>query len=216
PTIVGTMGAVIRMRGQIPDRKALFDIGVAGPLAGLLATVVVTAIGLSLPPVEVPPWVLNASAAIQVQFHYPPLLYGIAMVLGEPLAYADASKVVNPVVIGGWVGMFITFLNLIPTGQLDGGHILRAILGPAQERVAPLVPTMLFGLAAYLYFFAEAGQMVGLWILWGILAMIAASFGSASPIDDSPLDRGRIAVGVFTFILGLLCFTPVPIQVTPA
>ena len=213
PTIVGTMGAVIRMRGQIPDRKALFDIGVAGPLAGLLATVVVTAIGLWLPPVDVPAWVLNAESAVEVQFNYPPLLTAIAMAIGEPLSYEDPTKVVNPVVIGGWVGMFITFLNLIPTGQLDGGHILRAILGPAQERIAPLVPLALFGLAGYLYFFTDAGQMMGLWILWGILAMLAATFGSAKPIDDSPLDRWRIAIGLFTFFIGILCFTPVPIQI---
>jgi len=213
PTIVGTMGAVIRMRGQIPDRKALFDIGVAGPLAGLLATVVVTAIGLSLPPVQVPPWVLSAETAIEVQFNYPPLLTGIAMAIGEPLSYEDPTQVVNPVVIGGWVGMFITFLNLIPAGQLDGGHILRAILGPQQERIAPFVPTLLFGLAGYIYFFTDAGQMVGLWILWGVLAMVAANFGSATPIDDSPLDRRRVAIGLFTFVLGLLCFTPVPIQI---
>ena len=213
PTIVGTMGAVIRMRGQIPDRKALFDIGVAGPLAGLVATVVVTAVGLWLPPVDVPPWVLNAETAIQVQFNYPFLLTAIATLMGEPLSYSDPTKVVNPVVIGGWVGMFITFLNLIPAGQLDGGHILRAILGEDQERVAPMVPTLLFGLAAYLYVFTDAGQMVGLWILWGILAMIAATFGSATPIDESPLDRKRVAVGLFTFVLGMLCFTPVPIQI---
>jgi membrane-associated protease RseP (regulator of RpoE activity) len=213
PTIVGTMGAVIRMRGQIPDRKALFDIGVAGPLAGLLATIVVTAIGLWLPPVQVPSWVLAAETSIQVQFNYPPLLTAIALAMGEPLSYSDPQQVVNPVVIGGWVGMFITFLNLIPAGQLDGGHILRAILGPSQERIAPLVPTLLFGLAAYLYFFGDSGQMVGLWILWGILTMLASTFGSATPIDDSGLDRRRVAIGVFTFVLGMLCFHPIPIQI---
>ncbi|MFB6069382.1 MAG: site-2 protease family protein [Halanaeroarchaeum sp.] len=216
PTIVGTMGAVIRMRGQIPDRKALFDIGVAGPLAGLVATVVVTAIGLTLPPVPVPDWVLSAESAINVEFGYPPLLYAIAWVIDAPLSYPDPTRVVNPVVIGGWVGMFITFLNLIPVGQLDGGHVLRAILGPVQERIAPLVPTALFGLAGYLYFFRGGSQVVGIWVLWGILATLAATFGSAQPIDDAPLGRRRIAVGVFTFLLGALCFTPVPIQITGA
>ncbi|MFW6384914.1 MAG: site-2 protease family protein [Halodesulfurarchaeum sp.] len=216
PTIIGTMGAVIKMRGQIPDRKALFDIGVAGPLAGLVATVVVTVIGLSLPPVTVPPWVLNADSAIAVEFNYPPLLTGIAMLLDRPLSYPDPNRVVNPVVIGGWVGMFITFLNMIPAGQLDGGHILRAMLGPGQERVAPFVPTALFALAGYLYFFSDAGQMVGLWILWGVLALLMSTFGSATPIDDTPLGKRRIALGVFTFVLGALCFTPIPIQiVTP-
>ncbi|WP_259518653.1 site-2 protease family protein [Halanaeroarchaeum sp. HSR-CO] len=216
PTIVGTMGAVIRMRGQIPDRKALFDIGVAGPLAGLVATVVVSAIGLLLPPVTVPEWVFAAESAVEIEFGYPPLLHAIAWVLDAPLTYDDPTTVINPVVIGGWVGMFVTFLNLIPVGQLDGGHILRAIVGPAQERIVPFVPTALFGLAAYLYLFTETTQVVGIWVLWGIMATLAAAFGSAQPIDDSPLDRRRIAIGIATFVLGALCFTPVPIQIVGA
>ncbi|MFB6094551.1 MAG: site-2 protease family protein [Halanaeroarchaeum sp.] len=213
PSLIGTMGAVIRMRGQIPDREALFDIGVAGPIAGLIATVVVTVIGLTLPPVTVPEAVLQSSSAVEITFGYPPLLHFIAWAIDAPLSYSDPRRVVNPVVIGGWVGMFVTFLNLIPVGQLDGGHVLRSMVGPAQERLAPLVPTALFGLAGYLYFFGEAGQGVGIWILWGIMASIAAAVGSATPIDDAPLGRRRVAIGVLTFAIGALCFTPVPIQI---
>jgi membrane-associated protease RseP (regulator of RpoE activity) len=213
PTIIGTMGAVIRIRGRIPDRKALFDIGVAGPLAGLVATVIVTVIGLTLPPVAVPDWVMAAESTVEIQFNYPLLLTGIAALLGEPLSYGDPSLVVNPVVIGGWVGMFITFLNLIPVGQLDGGHILRAIAGPAQERIAPLVPLSLFGLAAGLYLFTDAGQMVGVWVLWGVLTIFATFMGSAAPIAEGQLDTRRRALGIATFLLGILCFTPIPIEV---
>ncbi|MBS3760537.1 site-2 protease family protein [Halodesulfurarchaeum sp.] len=213
PTIIGTMGAVIRIRGRIPDRRALFDIGVAGPLAGLVATVVVTVIGLTLPPVAVPDWVMAAESTVEIQFNYPLLLTGIATLLGEPLSYGDPSLVVNPVVIGGWVGMFITFLNLIPVGQLDGGHILRAIAGPAQERIAPLIPLSLFSLAAGLYLFTDAGQMVGVWILWGVLTILATFMGSAAPIAEGTLDSRRRLLGIFTFVLGLLCFTPIPIEV---
>ncbi|MFB6132878.1 MAG: site-2 protease family protein [Halanaeroarchaeum sp.] len=216
PTIVGTMGAVIRMRGQIPDRKALFDIGVAGPIAGLIATVVVTAIGLLLPPVTVPEWVMAAETVVEIEFGYPPLLHGIAWLLDTPLVYDDPRRVINPVVIGGWVGMFITFLNLIPVGQLDGGHILRALVGPAQERVAPLVPTALFALAAFLYLFTDSSQAAGIWVLWGILTAIAATVGSARPIAETPLDRRRVTIGILTFVIGALCFTPVPIQIVGA
>lgn len=214
PSIIGTMGAVIQVKGRIPDRRALFDIGVAGPLAGLVATGVVTVIGLALPPVQVPQWVMAAESTVEVQFNYPLLLKGIAAVMGEPLSYADPAMVVNPVVIGGWVGMFITFLNLIPVGQLDGGHVLRAMVGPAQERLAPLVPLALFGLAAWLYLVADAGQMVSVWVLWGVLAMIVAWIGSADPISEAPLDRRRQLLGLFTFLLGALCFTPIPIEIT--
>ncbi|MFC3477469.1 site-2 protease family protein [Halobacterium litoreum] len=213
PSLFGTMGAVIRMRGQMPDRDALFDIGAAGPLAGLVAAVVVGAIGLVLPPVSVPPEVVNSASAVEIRFGYPPLLQAVAAVLGEPLAYSDPTKSINPVVMGGWIGMFITFLNLIPVGQLDGGHILRSLVGDTADRIAPLVPTSLFALAGYLYLTNDAGNAAGIWVMWGIMASVVTFMGSVEPIDDRPLDKRRVAVGVLTFALGALCFMPVPIQI---
>lgn len=211
----GTIGAVIKMRGRIPDRRALFDIGVAGPLAGLFATVIVTVVGLTLPPVQVPPWVFEGPN-IAIDFGYPPLLIIIAELLNEPLSYEGARTVVNPVVLGGWIGMFVTFLNLIPVGQLDGGHITRAIFGKRQERVGQVVPLVLFGLAGYLYFVRGTDQSVGIWILWGIIAAAVSYAGTANPMVEDPLDRKRIAVGVLTMILGVLCFTPVPVTIAGA
>jgi membrane-associated protease RseP (regulator of RpoE activity) len=213
PSLFGTMGAVIRMRGQMPDRDALFDIGAAGPLAGLVATVVVTAIGLLLPPVSVPPEVVNSPNAVQIQFDYPLLLRGIAAAVGEPLSYTDPTKSINPVVMGGWIGMFVTFLNLLPVGQLDGGHILRALIGDTSDRFAPIVPTVLFALGGYLFFFGDAGNAAGIWLLWGVLASLVTFSGSVQPVDDRPLGRRRIALGVLTFALGALCFMLVPIKI---
>ncbi|RLM53311.1 site-2 protease family protein [Halobellus sp. Atlit-31R] len=210
----GTLGAVIRMRGQMPDRKTLFDIGVAGPLAGLAATVVVTAVGLSLPPIDVPSWALQGSGQVIV-FNNPPLLNLLAGLLGEPTEYADPTVAVNPVIIGGWVGMFFTVLNLLPVGQLDGGHVLRAMLGESQERVAALVPAVLFGLAAYLHYGLgyALNESVGLWAFWGLLSAVIAFKGPANPIDDAPLGTPRVLVGIATFALGALCFLLVPIEV---
>lgn len=216
PTLIGTMGAVIRIRGRIPDREALFDIGVAGPLAGIAATVVVATVGLLLGPITVPAEIVNAptSETIEIQFHYPLLMHGIAWVLGAPLTYPnDPTKVINPVVIGAWVGMFVTVLNLIPVGQLDGGHVISAMLGDAHQRVAGLVPTALFALAGYLYVFTDAGQAAVIWVIWGAIGLFMAWSGSVLPMDDEPLDRKRLAVGVLTFVLGALCFVPVPIQI---
>jgi membrane-associated protease RseP (regulator of RpoE activity) len=210
--IIGTMGAVIRMKGHMPDREALFDIGVAGPIAGLIATVVVTAIGLSLPPQQVPASVLNNPNVIQVEFGYPPLLEFIAWALGEPTTY-ERGLGVNPVVIGGWVGMFVTFLNLIPVGQLDGGHIVRAMLGEQQERIAALVPVALFGLAAYVFYVENVSNASVLWVFWGLLATWVAYVGPATPIDDEGLSTKRKLVGLLTFLFGVLCFTPVPIEI---
>ncbi|MFB6157302.1 MAG: site-2 protease family protein [Haloferacaceae archaeon] len=209
----GTLGAIIRMRGRMPDRRTLFDIGVAGPLAGLAATVVVTVVGLSMEPMIVPRRVVETSGQVIV-FHNPPLLDLIAAAIGQPTDYADPRKTVHPVIIGGWVGMFFTVLNLLPVGQLDGGHMLRAMLGERQETVAALVPLALFGLAGYLHFGRGLGinESVGLWAFWGLVATGLAYGGPADPLDETPLGWRRQAVGLFTFAVGALCFLAVPIQ----
>ena len=209
----GTMGAIIKMRGQMPDREALFDIGVAGPLAGLAATVAVTVVGLSLGPFTVPQSVTSGGQVIV--FNNPWLLDIIADLLNRPTSYADPTKTVHPVIMGAWVGMFFTVLNLLPVGQLDGGHIVRAMVGKRQETVAATVPVALFGISAYLHFVRGLGlnESVGLWAFWGLFSAFIAYRGPADPIDDSSLGPRRMAVGVFTFALGLLCFMLVPIQV---
>ncbi|MFB6310854.1 MAG: site-2 protease family protein [Salinirussus sp.] len=207
PTIIGTMGAVIRMRGRIPDRRALFDIGVAGPLAGIAATVIVAVIGLSLEPLPVQEAQMQAAEGVLVQFNEPVLLQAIGAVVPGP-----SGQTVHPVYFGAWAGALITFLNMIPVGQLDGGHVLRAMLGPDGERLAPFVPAGLFGLAGYLWFFDD-GLFVGtIWIVWGILTLGLAYAGAATPVRDEALGSTRVAVGVVAFVLWLACFTPVPIE----
>jgi Zn-dependent protease len=208
PSFIGTMGAVIRMRGRMPDRKALFDIGVAGPLAGLAATTVVTVIGLSLQPVATPSIGLST-----FDLNYPPLIQILAALVGQPLEVGGSGTFTNPVVFAGWVGMFVTFLNLLPVGQLDGGHLLRAMVGKRQETVAAAVPALLFGLAAYLYYVLDSSfNAVFLWAFWGLFAIAIAYAGPATPIDDEALDTKRLLVGIATFVLGVLSFTPVPIE----
>jgi membrane-associated protease RseP (regulator of RpoE activity) len=205
PNIIGTMGAVIRMRGRMPNRKTLFDIGVAGPLAGLAVACVVTVIGLHLPPVPEP--------NIPIEFNYPLLVQWLAALTGQPLEY-PAGLTVNPVVFAGWVGMFVTFLNLIPVGQLDGGHLVRAMVGERQETVGALVPAGLFALAAYLYYVQDAAfNAIFLWAFWGVFTMGIAYAGPATPLYDEALDAKRMVLGLVTFALGILCFTPVPFEV---
>jgi len=205
PNVLGTLGAVIRMRDNIPSRKALFDIGVAGPLAGIAATIVVTDIGVTLPPVAVGPDTLIA----EVELGFPLLVQGIAAALGEPLKYGE-GYIVNPVVIGGWVGAFVTFLNLLPVGQLDGAHVTRAVVGEYISLVQTAVPLALFGLAGYLFVFAD-GRGATLWVLWGMLTLLFSRAGNATPVDESSVGRRRQAIAVLTLVVGALCFTPVPI-----
>mgnify|MGYP000043385694 FL=1 len=211
----GTLGAVIRMRGHMPDRRVLFDIGVAGPLAGLAATIVVSIIGLSLPPVTVPSWAI-VSDGQAIMFNTPPLLEIVAAAIGAQTEYPGMGQTVSPVVIGAWVGMFFTVLNLLPVGQLDGGHIIRAMVGRSQERVAAVVPLALFTIAGYLHLIRgyALNESVALWIFWGFFAMVIAWRGPAHPVDETPLGPWRILIGVLTFALGALCFLLVPIEVT--
>jgi membrane-associated protease RseP (regulator of RpoE activity) len=214
PTFIGSMGAVIRMRGRIPNRRALFDIGAAGPLAGLVATVVVTAIGLQLDPLPVQEASAAAAEGARIEFNNFPLLVIVAELTGTAEQLADG--LVHPVVFGGWVGMLVTLLNLLPVGQLDGGHIVRAMVGRRQETLAAAVPGLLFALAGYLYLVRDGINSVGIWALWGVFAVGLAYAGPANPVDDSPIDRRRFLLGVVTFLLGVLCFRPVPIEiVTP-
>jgi membrane-associated protease RseP (regulator of RpoE activity) len=204
PNVIGTMGAVISMRGRMPSRRTLFDIGVAGPLAGLAVACLVSVIGLGLPPVPAP--------SIPIEFNYPILVQWLADLTGQPLQY-PAGMTVNPVVFAGWVGMFVTFLNLIPVGQLDGGHLVRAMVGKRQETVGALVPVALFALAAYLYYIQDAAfNAIFLWAFWGIFTMGIAYAGPATPIYDDALDTKRMVLGAVTFVLGILCFTPVPFE----
>ncbi len=206
---IGTLGAVIRMKDNIPSRRSLFDIGVAGPLAGIAATIVVAAVGVTLPPIQAP----DGSLVAQIDLGYPLLIQGIATLLGEPLSYGP-GEMVNPVVVGAWVGAFITFLNLIPVGQLDGAHVLRALVGDRMGRVQQVVPLLLFGLAGYLVAF-EGGRSASIWVLWGFLTLIFSRAGNAKPLDESSVGRSRQAVAALTIVLGLLCFTPIPFAFTP-
>ncbi|MFO7925554.1 MAG: site-2 protease family protein [Halobacteriota archaeon] len=214
PSFIGTFGALISMRGRIPDRKALFDIGVSGPLAGLAAAICVAVIGLHLDPVQVPEYVRESETAIELQLGYPPLLEFLAWATGQQLTYEDPGLVASPVIFGAWVGLFVTFLNLLPVGQLDGGHIVRSMVGERAETIASLVPGGLFGLAAYLAFFTDASSNAPiLWAFWGLITLLLAYVGLVTPVFDEPLDPARMAIGVLTFLLGVLCFTPVPIEI---
>ncbi|MFB6084264.1 MAG: site-2 protease family protein [Halorientalis sp.] len=213
PNVLGTLGAVIRMREHVPSRRALFDIGVAGPLAGLAATVVVTAVGVSLPPVDVGA-AAGASFAEQYRLGYPPLIQGIALLLGERLYYGDPSLIANPVVIGGWVGAFVTFLNLLPVGQLDGAHVLRALIGDRLDTAQLLVPAGLLALAAYVYVVEGTAMVAVLWGFWAFLAFVFTRIGGAEPLDSTPVDRRRRVVAAVTLALAVLTFTPVPIVFT--
>lgn len=194
PTLVGTLGAMIKHSGVIPSRKALFDVAVSGPISGLAAAVVVTYIGAKIP------FEFHGEPTLLI---VPPILFNVVLILAE-----FQGLFIHPVAFAGWVGFFVTSLNLFPIGQLDGGHIARAMFGKKAEILSKVFPFLILLLALYLSF---KGLPSTLWIFWAILAFFIAMVPHPEPLDDvTPLDSKRYVLGIITFFLAAACFSPVP------
>jgi membrane-associated protease RseP (regulator of RpoE activity) len=205
PPIVlsGTLGAFIRIRQPFPSKRALFDIGIAGPIAGFVVLVPVLMIGMYL------------SRVIEV----PKDFQGVLVELGEPLLFKVAAWLtfgpvpegytvsMHPVAFAAWFGMLATTLNLFPVGQTDGGHICYAVLGRTSMFVGLGTVACLVGLS----FLSTS------WMLWTVLMVgMLVMFGPRHPRsadEHVPLDRPRIWLAIFAVVIFVLCFTPVPAEI---
>ncbi|MBM4123429.1 MAG: site-2 protease family protein [Nitrospira sp.] len=197
PHFIGTFGAVIRMRGPILSRKALFDIGVAGPIAGFVVAVVALVIGLRLSEV------VSVDNVYGLQLGEPLLLQFISWLVLGPLP-AGYDVVLHPVGFAAWFGFFVTSLNLIPLGQLDGGHVAYALWGRRQRTIALAILPILLVLG-----------FVG-WPGWFLWAGLASLMGLAHPpvLDpDVPLGRTRVWVGWAALAIFALTFAPIPFSI---
>ncbi|MCD1293432.1 site-2 protease family protein [Methanocella sp. CWC-04] len=202
---IGTMGAIIRQKGPVPNRKALFDVGISGPLVGLAVSVIITAIGLMLPPVA-PAQVAEDVMYMQLQT---PIMFDLIASVVNPGAQIES---IHPIAFAGWVGMLVTVLNMIPVGQLDGGHVIRAILGERSDRISKLVPLVIMSFGLYSTFVMN--QQGQIWIFWGLLTALMGSGMHPKPIDDdNPIGISRTVIAVIGFVLTIMCFTPFPITV---
>jgi membrane-associated protease RseP (regulator of RpoE activity) len=191
----GTIGAIIKMKSPMKNRRVLFDIGITGPMYGLALSIPVIAIGLKL------------SRIVDVEQLSDPGF----LVLGDSILFSAIQYVVlgplpegkdivlHPVAFAGWLGLFITALNLLPIGQLDGGHVVYAVFGKKK-----------------IFKFAVAGMAVIILFLnpgWFLLVALILLFGfkHPPPLDDhTPLDQNRKIIGILTMIIFILSFTPVP------
>jgi membrane-associated protease RseP (regulator of RpoE activity) len=198
--LTGTLGAFIRIRELIPTKRMLFDIGIAGPIAGFAVAVPALFIGLAM------------SHVVRV----PPDFAGVE--LGEPLLFKLASTLLwgtppdgyslnlHPMAFAAWFGLLATALNLFPIGQLDGGHISYAVLGRRSSQVT--LGTV--GVVIALSYFAMS------WRVWTALMIVMLfAFGRHHPrtIDeDVPLDRARLILAVIALVMFIVCFTPAPIE----
>lgn len=192
----GTLGAVIKMESRIPSRKALFDVAVAGPLAGLVLTIPAIYFGIKFSVVE------ELSDVSGVVY------------LGESFLFAKLSSLarsvpenqdimLHPLAYAGWAGLFVTALNLLPIGQLDGGHIVYALIGKKHNLVATAALVAFGGISIFIF----QG--------WFLLLILLIWFGHRHPptLDETPVDMTRIVIGVVTLIIFFLSFTPEPFRV---
>ncbi len=195
PTIIGTMGAFIRIRSPIVNRRALFDVGLAGPAVGFLFALPALAIAIMFSKV-VP------AAELQSPLVFgEPLLSRILIAVLRP-GVSPADLMLHPVGRAAWVGLFATALNLLPAGQLDGGHIVYALSSQNHRRISLGVALALLPMS----FFFWPG-----WGLWGVLLLV---FGFRHPLlldRWERIDNRRRIWAAVALLIFLLCFTPIPL-----
>ena len=205
--LTGTLGAFIKIREPIPSKRMLFDIGIAGPIAGFVAAVPALFLGLAMsrfdPPIspsDLPPNVINYSMG-------EPLLFKLVAWLVCGPAPEGHTLTLHPVAFAAWFGLLATALNLFPIGQLDGGHISYAALG----RKSSHVTLATLAAAVVLTFFSSS------WIVWTVLMILMMlRFGRHHPPtfdEDEPLDRPRQLLALVALAMFVVCFTPAPLEV---
>ncbi len=206
PSFIGTMGAFIRLRTLLSDRRQLFDVGLAGPIAGFLIAVPVLAAGMSLS--HPLPFEHDVRGLVLFFGNEPATMLGDSLVtwlLRRLMLGTTVAIHVHPLAFAGWVGMFVTMLNLLPISQLDGGHVLYAALPRWHQRVA-----LTFWVAL-----AALGWLWTGWLIWGVL-VLALSRGRLGhpPVLDAyrPLPPSRRPLGWGALALFLLTFAPVPFR----
>ena len=203
PTLIGTLGAFIRIRSAILSKRVLFDIGVAGPLAGFVMLIAPLATGVSLSHV-----VPGIGRQGDLVLGTPLLMRLFEMAIFPGVAAADIS--LHPVALGAWVGLLATALNLLPIGQLDGGHILYSFLGERTKLTSRLF-VLCLALLGFYQLFTTSYKAGYSWLLWAALLLF---FGMRHPsiMDPQPVGRVRNWLAIASLIIFLLSFTPVPIR----
>jgi membrane-associated protease RseP (regulator of RpoE activity) len=200
--LAGTFGAFIKIRSPIPSRRALFDIGLAGPLAGFVVAIPLSVVGV----LKVGPPV---SAEGHLLYFNDPLLFRfIAKLGGVPL---DPNSPTNPYYMAAWIGLLVTSLNLMPVGQLDGGHGTFALFGAGAHRIIGRVAFVVMAILAVLGFWLH-GSPSG--FLYAVLLGIMMRIPHPQPSMMEPLGTKRIVIAIVTLIVFILCFWPFPITIT--
>jgi len=202
-TPFGTLGAVIRIKEPITTRRALFDIGIAGPLAGFALALPASVIGLLVAHGVTPP---APGAEGTLSYNDPLLFIVIQKLFGLP-KWIDW----NPVYWAAWATLLVTALNLFPVGQLDGGHVVYALFGPTWHK---WISRLTFVSVAALAVVSQVIYRSPVWILWTFVLLFLLRVGHPPTFTNEPLGRGRIALAVAAAIAFLLAFMPFPITIS--
>lgn len=204
--ILGTMGAFISIKEPVPNRRVLLAIAIAGPLAGLVMTIPVLLLGLSMSEVHNLA-AMRASLPDQIYFtEGNSLLYAAAklLVFGRFLPAGGEDVFLHPLAMAGWAGLLVTGLNLIPAGQLDGGHIFFALFGPRYAQIANMViAVLLLGMG-----FLWSG-----WFLWAVLVAVLGRTHTPLRNEVTPLTGGWRTLAIVGLIVFVLVFIPIPITI---
>jgi len=200
--LAGTFGAFIKIRSPLPTRRALFDIGLAGPLAGFVVALPISVIGVLAMGAPLPP------QEHAIFFNDPLLFRLLARLLSVPL---DPNTPTNPYYMAAWIGLLVTSLNLMPVGQLDGGHGTFAVFGARAHRIIARVAFVSVVVLAVLGFWWH-GSPSG--FLYGVLLAIMMRIPHPQPAVFEPLGTKRIIVAIVTLIVFILCFWPFPLTIT--
>lgn len=200
-TPFGTFGAVIKIKAPIRSRRALFDIGIAGPLAGFAFALPASVVGLVFAKAALPP--SAAAVSESIQFRDPLLFIIITEMLGLPKWIEW-----NPIYWAAWGTLLVTALNLFPVGQLDGGHVLYAIAGRRLHKwVSAITAAAVVSLAALAFYLDQPP----VYFLWAIVLLFLLRVGHPPVVEEEPLGKGRVALAIFAVLVFLLCFMPFPI-----
>jgi membrane-associated protease RseP (regulator of RpoE activity) len=199
PTLIGTFGAFILIRSPIRSARALFDVGASGPLIGFLFALPPLAYGV-LHARVIPSLAFDPNA--EVIFGVPLILRLMTAIL-QPNAHAS-DLLLHPVGRAAWVGLFATALNLLPVGQLDGGHIVRSVSPRAHRSISLVLPLALVPLGIFLW----QG-----WLMWAVILFALRFFRMAPICDPTPLDPNRRFGAFLAFVVFILCFMASPLWV---
>lgn len=207
-SIIGTMGAVIVQRAHMRSRRAVFDIGIAGPLGGLVVAIPLLVVGLALSHVGPPPADVKTAFQEGNSLLYLGLKY---LVFGRILPSNGEDVWLHSVAFAAWAGLLVTMVNLVPIGQLDGGHISYALLGRRASTLGYIVIGAMMTWGGWLIL-AQGNAAGGFWITWGFLNLVMNRRHPLPADDATKLGWPRIALGLLVLVLFALLFMPAPLQ----